>query len=122
MVSIEEFREMLDELAAEIPAEFYVDLNGGILLKEEVKIHPKSRGEDLKIMGEYVRSRYMGRLINIYYGSFMEVYGNLSYNVLRERVNDTLRHELTHHLESLAGYKDLEVEDEVFLHRYLERH
>jgi len=32
-----------------------------------------------------------------------------------------LTHELTHHLESLAGERDLEIEDEIRLDRYLNR-
>ena len=30
----------------------------------------------------------------------------------------TLRHEFRHHLESLSGLRDLEVQDELELHRY----
>ncbi|MGF7011132.1 putative Zn-dependent protease with MMP-like domain [Lachnospiraceae bacterium PF1-22] len=121
MVSMEEFREYLDEACEQIPEEYYGELNGGVLLREEVKIHPKSNGDELKIMGEYVYSRTMGRLIYIYYGSFMAVYGEASKELLKREIKHTLEHELTHHLESLAGEKDLEIADEIQIHRYLER-
>lgn len=118
---MEEFREYLDEACEQIPEEYYGELNGGVLLREEVKIHPKSNGDELKIMGEYVYSRTMGRLIYIYYGSFMAVYGEASKELLKREIKHTLEHELTHHLESLAGEKDLEIADEIQIHRYLER-
>lgn len=121
MIEIEEFRGMLDDLVREIPEQYFTELNGGVLLLEGEKIHPKSRESELKIMGEYVRSRTMGRVIHIYYGSFIAVYGNSSYNFMKERVRETLRHELTHHLESLAGERDLEIEDEITIHQYLNK-
>lgn len=121
MVNAEQFREMMDDIIAGIPSEFLTELNGGILLLAEEKVHPRSVGSELKIMGEYVRSRAMGRLIYIYYGSFMAVYGHTSAAFLKSELRRTILHELTHHLESLAGYRDLEVEDEVSLHNYLQR-
>ena len=42
MLSQDEFLEMLDEIADEIPREFYHELNGGILLRPEAKLHPAS--------------------------------------------------------------------------------
>lgn len=119
MIEIEEFRELLDELIKEIPEEYYKELNGGVLLMEEEKIHPDSRNNELRIMGEYVRSRTMGRLIYIYFGSFKALYSHVPLAYLKNRVRETLRHELTHHLESLAGERDLEIEDEVSINRYL---
>jgi len=118
-MTVEEFRDMLDEILGEIPEEYFVDLNGGVQLVEEIKIHPQSVENELRIMGEYIRSGIMGRNIRIYYGSFMAVYGYLPYDRLQERVRETVLHELMHHLEFLAGFRDLEVEDEVQLADYL---
>ena len=70
-------------------------------------------------MGEYIRNGAMSRNVHIYYGSFMAIYGHLSREQLKTRVRETVLHELMHHLESLAGYRDLEVDDEVKLHKYL---
>ena len=112
---------MLDDVLSGVPEEYFVDLNGGVQLVEAEKIHPKSVGNDLVIMGEYIRNGAMGRNIHIYYGSFMKVYGRLPDENLKERVRETVLHELMHHLESLAGYRDLEVEDEVQLADYLRK-
>lgn len=109
--TIEEIHEILDEIAEEIPEYFFEQLNEGIILLPEYKIHPESREMDrLYIMGEYSRS-ITGRHIVIYYGSFKKVYNGVSMRTLREKLKDTLLHEFTHHLESLAGERGLEIKD-----------
>lgn len=118
MVTQEAFLEILDELCGELPSDFFIELNGGVVLQEGAKLHPQARGNDLWIMGEYCRNGNMGRYINIYFGSFQQVYGGLTYEALKERVRHTLRHEFRHHLESLAGEKDLEIIDKVRLAEY----
>ena len=120
-MNIDRFSEMLNEIAGEMPEEFFEELNGGIVLKEERKLHPQSRNEELCILGEYHRDKYLGRFITIYYGSFMQVYGYMTEEALRKRVRKTVLHEFRHHLESLAGERDLEVEDAIQIARYKER-
>lgn len=109
---------MLDEIAEGLPIEFYNELNGGILLIPESKLSPYAQNNDLWIMGEYIRSSSMGRMIKIYYGSFELMYPHLSDGEFREKLRATLLHEFTHHLESLAGERGLEVEDEKQLADY----
>ena len=121
MISIEEMETMLDEIAEELPQDFYKDLNGGIILLPEAKLHTKSRSNDLYIMGEYNRSSSMGRYICIYYGSFIALYGGLSKEKLKEQLSKTLKHEFTHHLESLGGERGLEIEDERNMEKYMRR-
>lgn len=119
--TIDELHEILDEIAEEVPVEFFHKLNQGIVLLQEYKLHPESRDIDkLYIMGEYVRS-VAGRHIVIYYGSFKKVYRGYSREFLREKLRETLFHEFTHHLESLAGEKGLEIEDAENLAKYLEK-
>ena len=109
MFSIQETNDILDEIADSIPYELYRELNGGIVLLPEAKLHPKAVDNDLYIMGEYHSSLAMGRYIKIYYGSFCKVYGHV------------LLHELRHHNESLAGYEDLILYDEDTIANYLKR-
>ena len=124
MITFEEMETMLDEIAHEIPKEFYRELNGGILLLPEIKHHPESYRQvgELYIMGEYHNDRKgyggLGRYIKIYYGSFMQLYSHVPLQRLREEVKKVLIHEFTHHLESLAGERDLEVKDAVELEKY----
>jgi len=119
MISIEEMEEMLDEIALHLPKEFYNELNGGIILLPERKLHPKSKKNDLCILGEYTRGGYLGRYIAIYYGSFAQVFGNFSKAQIKEKLKSTIKHEFLHHLESLAGEKGLEIKDAHFIADYL---
>lgn len=119
MISIEEMESILDEIATELPQEFYNELNGGIILLPEARPDPIGTDNDLYIMGEYHSGGGLGRYIAIYYGSFERVYGHLSREKLKKQLSQTLKHEFTHHLESLAGEDDLEEEDERFIQDYL---
>ena len=122
MITIDETHEMLDKIACELPVEFYRELNGGILLLPQEKISPAAVADDLYILGEYVYSTSMGRLIYIYYGSFARMFGHLNRDSFEERLRETLYHEFTHHMESLAGERGLEKKDELQLREYKKRH
>lgn len=116
--SIDEVHRILDEISEELPPAFFRELNEGVVLLPQLKLHPESRDRNkLYIMGQYVRS-ITGRHIIIYYGSFERVYGNLSEEALKKRLKDTLIHEFTHHMESLAGEKGLEIKDDEDMARY----
>ena len=115
-MTIEEAGHLLDALAEELPPEFYRELNGGILLDPKAKPHPDASG--LLIMGEYHVHPALGRYIIIYYGSFARLYGGLPDSSWEGELRRTLRHEFTHHVESLAGVRDLERRDEDDMDRY----
>jgi len=121
MYTIDAVEEMLGQIADEIPSMFFEKLNGGVILLEECKPHPHSQG-DLYIMGEYSRRHDLGRHISIYYGSFMRVYAYAPEAVLRQKLRESLLHELTHHLESLAGERGLEMQDKIQLAEYRRVH
>lgn len=118
MVTIEEAQLMLDEIAESLPMEFYKELNGGILLLPGAKVSPHAVKDDLYTMGQYEHSGSMGRIIRIYYGSFEKLYGDISPERMKKKLRETLLHEFTHHLESLAGEKGLEIKDAQQLRRY----
>jgi hypothetical protein len=119
MISIDEMQEILNELAEELPEEFYHELNGGILLLPEAHVSSYAKSDDLYTLGEYRHSWGMGRYIVIFYGSFEKVFGHLSDENMKIELRKTLRHEFTHHLESLAGENALEKSDADFIHKYL---
>jgi len=125
-MTLEHFNQLADEVADEIPLEFFRELNGGIILQPAAKMHPDSvPGAPLYIMGEYCRSRMMGRHINIYFGSMNISYGHCSDEEMKARIRTTLFHEFRHHLESLGGVRNstsLEAEDERRKQEYLARH
>jgi len=123
MITFDEVGEILDELAEELPEEFHQELNGGIVLLPGTKLHPRSADpRRLYILGEYHhRPRGLGRYIVIYYGSFVRLYGTADPERQRKELRRVLRHEFTHHIESLAGERGLEVKDAIAMARYRER-
>ena len=122
MVDFDQFCQIAEEINAELPASFFKELNGGVQADPNRKVHPKSVGDELVIMGEYHRDYYFGRYIVLYYGAFLQVYGNAPEEVWRRQLDHTIRHEFRHHLESLAGERDLEIEDAVRLAQYQDRY
>jgi hypothetical protein len=122
MVTIDEAGDMLDEIAEGLPGEFFRELNGGILLLPEEKLHPEDRDADLYTLGEYHCDSSMGKYIILYYGSFARIYGHLNPARFREKLKDTLLHEMTHHLEFLAGERGLEIKDEMEMAQYRQKY
>lgn len=122
MISIDEAQVMLDEIAGELPPEFFKRLNGGIALLPDVKRSPYAVNDDLYIMGEYHVSRHLGRMIRIYYGSFIRTFGHLSREAAYEQLKNILLHEFTHHLESQAGENALVKKDIEFINKYRRWH
>jgi hypothetical protein len=50
LITIEETETMLNEISEELPAEFYKELNGGILLLPNTEMHPEGKADDLYIL------------------------------------------------------------------------
>lgn len=121
MYTLDEMETMLDEIAETFPPELFNELNGGIILLPDVKMNPLGKDQDLYILGEYQYSAIFGRLISIYQGSMNQVYGHLTRDQMMEKLRATLKHEFRHHLESLAGERGLEIEDEQYIEAYLRR-
>jgi len=121
MISLEEMEIMLDEITLEFPRDIFVKLNGGVVLLPQTKRNMKIKSGNMLILGEYHSGGNMGRYIAIYYGSFQRVFGHLGEELLKKQLIKTLKHEFTHHLESLAGERDLEIKDAEYLAKYLNR-
>ena len=112
-------RRLSDAAAEELPERFYEKLSGGIALSESKKYHPRSQNErPLLILGEYRNDPRLGRSIMLYGGSIIATYSHLSEPALQDELRRIIRHEFTHHIESLCGERGLEIEDEVNLARY----
>ncbi len=107
MISFEEAGAVLDEAADSLPAEIYENLNGGVNLLPAAK----TDSNGLAILGMYIVDN-MGRRVEIYFGSFCEVYRHAAPEKCRRELVKTLKHELTHHLENMALDRSLEKWDE----------
>ena len=107
MYSYNEACEVLGDLIDELPDEIFSELNGGVMLMED----SKEAMDGSLVLGTYFRDA-LGRHVELYYGSFAELYGDMEDETFRERLKKTLHHELTHHVESMAGDRSLERWDE----------
>lgn len=121
MITFDECGAMLDEIADSMPYELYRDLNGGISLFPQSKVHPKALHNDLFILGEYIRNS-LGNAIVFYYGSINRVYGTLDKEEYRNKLVEILHHEVRHHNEYLAGCDDLGIYDKNQIDDYLIEH
>ena len=52
MLKEEEYSRIVSELLDELPAEFFRELSGGVIVSEAVKIPSYARGDDLFTPGE----------------------------------------------------------------------
>ena len=121
MVDIDRFAAILEEQAARLPQEVLKNLNLGIGVSEKAKRDRRAKsGLLLYILGEYHVHHVMGRGVVLYYGSFQKAYPGLmdDEELLRPEIDRVLRHELTHHLESQAGNRDLENDDALKLAKW----
>jgi hypothetical protein len=118
--SIDEVNDILDELADELPEEVFRGLNGGVSLLPHTKRSSADPDGRLYTLGEY-RHDQMGRYIVLYYGSICAVHGHNTYDELYVNLRKLLTHELVHHIESLAGERDLIIDDYKKLMDYLSR-
>lgn len=107
MLTYEQAGEVLDELVDELPDEIFKNLNGGVSFIEQ----PCRDEEGRYTLGMYFCGK-MGRYIELYYGSFAELYGDIDDESFKNRLKSTLHHELTHHIENQAGDRSLERWDE----------
>ena len=124
MLSMEEYRGIVSQLLDELPEAFFRELNGGVILSDNVEIPPYALKNDLYVMGKYLQ--YSGiRQIALYKGSFDRVYPHANADQARDILRGVLRHEFRHHLEFLAGVHDassLEAQDEREKRAYLSNH
>lgn len=115
------FGAMLDAHVARLPKELFKELNLGIGVVEHAKHDRRGLpGQPLYILGEYRVHPVMGRGILLYYGSFLQAYPQHSEEAISQQIDRVLKHELTHHLESLAGSRELEIADAQRLLRWRE--
>ena len=120
MISFEVFEDVTYEITDTFPEVFFRELNGGVMVREYSRLHPAALDHDLLVWGAYPQDRYLGRIIVLYYGSFVNCF-TCSDEELRVQIRKVLLHEFRHHLESLAGERDLELEDVAELTQYRAR-
>ena len=118
MLTFEEAEKALMELVDKLPPGIFEGLNCGVVLLPDSLYDENG----LLILGQYhVEPRGLGRYVTIQYGSIMAMYGHYPPDAFIKKLEDVLHHELTHHLESLAGDTSLEQQDKKDVRRILAR-
>lgn len=121
MISLEEYEGIIEELLDELPAEFFRELSGGVIVSEAEVIPDYARGNDLYTMGQYQVTFGMRQIV-MYKGSFDRGYPYADPAEARRLLRGILRHEFRHHLESIGrihNSSSLEAEDERNKQAYL---
>ncbi|MBN2221365.1 MAG: metallopeptidase family protein [Vallitaleaceae bacterium] len=116
-MELEEFSDYVNEvLDHEIPPVLLEGLNLGVIVSPRIEY--SDEGSQFIVMGHYVKSR-IGKQIILYYGSFLHFYQGKSTKAWKRKILATIKHELTHHIEALAGQEDLAKKEhyEVFLRK-----
>lgn len=124
MITTTEYKALVSELLDELPAEFFRDLSGGVIVSEATLIPSYAQQNDLYTLGMYKIFSPGVRQIVLYKGSFDRAYPQAGLEEARELLRGVLRHEFRHHLEYLAGIHDstsLEAEDAREKREYLAR-
>ncbi len=124
MISMTDYRSLLSELLDELPAAFFRELSGGVIVSEAAEIPDYARGDDLYTLGQYQNCSGLRQIV-LFKGSFDRVYPHADRREARKLLRGILRHEFRHHLEYLGGVHNsssLEAEDEREKQAYLASH
>ena len=116
VLSFEQAGDMLDQLAEPFPEALFGGLNGGVNLLEDAVPDPEFPEGEMYILGEYCDD-LLGRYINLYYGSFAALAEKEDWTLddWSVELEQTLSHELTHHMEARGGLHALDDRDEAEL-------
>ena len=113
MLTLDRFTQLLEQACATLPQKIFEGLNLGVGVIEGAKArNDTASGQAAFILGEYRAGPQMGRGIVLFYCSFLRVYPHIDDDEEGYAlIEGVLKHELTHHLESQAGARDLEMAD-----------
>lgn len=112
VLSFEQAGDLLDELAEPFPEALFEGLNGGVNLLEDKVADREFPAGEMYILGEYCDD-LLGRYINLYYGSFAALAEKEDWTQedWAAELEQTLSHELTHHMEARGGLHALDDKD-----------
>ncbi len=94
----------------EIPSPLLQDLNMGIHVSPNKQKDDEEK--DYYIMGEYIQDE-LGNQVVLYYGSFRYFLEDEPLKIWQKEIMDTIKHELLHHIEAIAGQEDLSLQEDI---------
>ncbi len=105
-MDLEEFTEFANQVVdSEVPEPLLDRLNLGIIVVPEAEYD-----EEFYVLGHYSVDR-LGRHVALFYGSFAALFEGQPREVWEDQIRETIRHELRHHVETLAGDRSLAREE-----------
>lgn len=105
-MTYDEFCQIAEKMIENLPPKLFEKLNGGVNV-----VRRKKEDGEYVLMGEYVEDPIMGNTVYLYYGTFAEELKGAKHSEWVEEIEETLLHELRHHIESLAGVDYLSFEE-----------
>lgn len=109
-VDFDTFTAWADRIVRRLPPRLLEELEGGVQIDPAARRNPQDP-PGVYLLGEYITEPYLGRFIRIYYGSFERVLVDEPAEVWFDELEETILHELQHHIEALAGVDWLGLED-----------
>ncbi|HEY8552151.1 MAG TPA: metallopeptidase family protein [Thermaerobacter sp.] len=109
-VDFDTFAAWADRIVRRLPPRLLEGLEGGVQIDPQARRNPQDP-PGVYLLGEYITEPYLGRFIRIYYGSFERVLVDEPAEVWFDELEETILHELQHHVEALAGVDWLGLED-----------
>lgn len=110
-MELQEFAAYVDDISNnEIPAILLKDLNLGIQVSPNNQLDDDEK--NYYIMGQYIRNE-LGNQVILYYGSFKYFFKNKSIDKWKREIMATIKHELIHHVEAMAGQEDLALQEDI---------
>jgi len=103
--------EAFDRATAALPEETMERLNLGLAVNPELRAAPEGDGSLTCVLGLFTSHPVLGNRVELYYGSFVEVHDDASRSRWESALDEVVRHELQHFLESLQGRRDLAVQE-----------
>ena len=119
MYTFDQIAEILDDIVDALPEKLLRGLTG-IYLNEGTKHNDKIPSNKYYVMGQYIVEPQLGKRIELYYGSIIAVHGGQTLSELCAELHKIVKHELQHHVETLAGCDDLVKQDDEYVRNALE--
>lgn len=109
-MNINEFIDYVEYITKnEVPTILLKHLNLGIQVSNKKKKDDEEK--NYYIMGEYIQD-ITGNQIVLYFGSFQYFLRGKHLDVWQKEIMDTIKHELTHHIEAMAGQEELAFQED----------
>lgn len=103
--------EAFDRVTAGMDRAVLERLNLGVAVSPDTNVVREPDGTASFVLGTFTANQVLGKQVELYYGSFIEVHRSLQPGEWSEAIEEVVRHELRHFLEHLQGRRDLAVEE-----------